>query len=111
MRGGVPIGADRDPLDVLIPQTRSKSWPFFGRGPASMPIYRLRPRRSRGGRHNHPPALTRTPLTLRYQILWFNMDSKLTKPREKQGPHIVASVRTKVLCDVLHKIGRHLEAG
>ena len=26
---------------VLIPQTRSKSWPFFGRGPASMPIYIL----------------------------------------------------------------------
>lgn len=39
MRGGVPIGADRDPLDALIPQTCLMSWPFFDRGPASMPIY------------------------------------------------------------------------
>ena len=39
MRGGVPIGADRDPRDVLIPQTRAKSWPVFGRSPASVPIY------------------------------------------------------------------------
>lgn len=29
MRGGVPIGADRDPLDVLIPQdqTVGRFWP------------------------------------------------------------------------------------
>ena len=39
MRGGVPIGADRDPRDVLIPQTCSKSWLVFGRGLASVPIY------------------------------------------------------------------------
>jgi hypothetical protein len=32
MRGGAPIGADRNPFDVLIPQTRSRSWPFFGLG-------------------------------------------------------------------------------